>query len=201
MPGAQCTRKPRARWVVEVCARVFTAESTGNIRHSPRNGFTAYSALSPGTGLSCPRHSAGDRASLPGWAPRVYHETRHQRRGVRTTRLHRPQQRRSSRTPADRSRKIALRFPLRTRHRHVHRIPPYVRDDRDTPLVARRDARLLPHNSEKKNLVFAGGLNDHNLHDLTSENRFSAHATLAGRRHPTGRLVFDSPDEAEQVFD
>src|SRR6266700_3956431 len=31
---------------------------TGNIRHSPRNGFTAYSALSPGTGLSCPRHRA-----------------------------------------------------------------------------------------------------------------------------------------------
>jgi hypothetical protein len=29
---------------------------TGNTRHSPRNGFTAYSALSPGTGLSCPRH-------------------------------------------------------------------------------------------------------------------------------------------------
>jgi hypothetical protein len=26
--------------------------------------------ISPGTGLFCRRHSAGDRASLPGWAPR-----------------------------------------------------------------------------------------------------------------------------------
>ena len=32
---------------------------TGNIRHSPRNGFTAYIALSPGTGLFCPRHFRG----------------------------------------------------------------------------------------------------------------------------------------------
>jgi hypothetical protein len=31
---------------------------TGNTRHSPRNGFTAYSALSSGTGLSCPRRLA-----------------------------------------------------------------------------------------------------------------------------------------------
>src|SRR6202043_2053320 len=29
---------------------------TGNIRHSPRDGVTAYCALSPGTGLFCPRH-------------------------------------------------------------------------------------------------------------------------------------------------
>ena len=29
------------------------------IRHSPRNGFTAYIALSPGTGLFCPRRFAG----------------------------------------------------------------------------------------------------------------------------------------------
>src|SRR6202035_627598 len=32
---------------------------TGNIRHSPRNGFTAYIVLSPGTGLFCPRRFAG----------------------------------------------------------------------------------------------------------------------------------------------
>jgi len=32
-----------------------------NIRPSLRNGFTAYSALSPETGLSCPRHSRSHR--------------------------------------------------------------------------------------------------------------------------------------------
>ena len=29
---------------------------TGNIRHSPRNGFNGLYVISPGTGLSCPRH-------------------------------------------------------------------------------------------------------------------------------------------------
>src|SRR5580704_15434082 len=37
---------------------------TGNIRHSPRNGFTAYIALSPGTGLSCPRRFVDHPAKL-----------------------------------------------------------------------------------------------------------------------------------------
>jgi hypothetical protein len=37
---------------------------TGNIRHSPRDGFTAYCALSPGTGLFCPRRSRDKPATL-----------------------------------------------------------------------------------------------------------------------------------------
>ena len=32
---------------------------TGNIRHSPRNGFNSLYVLSPGTGLFCPRHFRG----------------------------------------------------------------------------------------------------------------------------------------------
>jgi hypothetical protein len=36
--------------------RVSHHGHAGNIRHSPRNGFTAYFALSPVTGLSCHRH-------------------------------------------------------------------------------------------------------------------------------------------------
>jgi hypothetical protein len=32
---------------------------------------------------------------------------------------------------------------VRQRHRHVHRIPPHVRDDRETPLVKGRDGRSL----------------------------------------------------------
>ena len=37
---------------------------TGYIRHSPRDGFTAYIALSPGTGLSCPRRPRDKPATL-----------------------------------------------------------------------------------------------------------------------------------------
>jgi hypothetical protein len=62
--------------------------------------------LSPVTGLFCHRRSADHSARLE-----------RQRRGVRTTRLRRP------RTSA------LVRSATR-----VHRIPPRVRDDRDTPL-------------------------------------------------------------------
>ncbi len=54
MPGARCTRGL-------VCALRSTRtahEHTGSaeaVRHPLRNGFTAYFALSSGTGLSCPR--------------------------------------------------------------------------------------------------------------------------------------------------
>ena len=37
---------------------------TGNIRHSPRNGFTAYIVLSLGTGPSCPHRPRDDLATL-----------------------------------------------------------------------------------------------------------------------------------------
>ena len=53
MPGARCARS--RVWCVE-STRVSHHGHTGNTRHSPRNGFTAYIALSPVTGLSCHRH-------------------------------------------------------------------------------------------------------------------------------------------------
>ena len=59
MPGAQCTRS--------LACELKKAHERGHhryagfTRHSLRNGFTAYSALSPVTGLSCHRH----RAELP----------------------------------------------------------------------------------------------------------------------------------------
>ena len=48
--------QPRVRFVVGVCTRVFTAEApeTPGIPHAMV--LTAYIALSPGTGLFCPRH-------------------------------------------------------------------------------------------------------------------------------------------------
>jgi len=83
---------------------------TGAFRRFLHDGATAYSVLSPATGLSCHRRL------------RVPPQTWRQRRGVRTTRLCRPQLRHSS---TRRSAPDAAR---------VHRIQPRVRDDRDTPL-------------------------------------------------------------------
>jgi len=50
--------QPGVRIVVASMHTSIHSGGTGNIRHSPRNGFTTYFALSPGTGLSCPRHLA-----------------------------------------------------------------------------------------------------------------------------------------------
>jgi hypothetical protein len=48
---------------------------TGNIRHSARDGFTAYIALSPGTGLSCPRRPRDNPATLTPASGRQDHTT------------------------------------------------------------------------------------------------------------------------------
>ncbi len=59
--GRRECRAPDAPAVLRAKVKSSTHASrhghTGNTRHSPRNGFTAYFALSPGTGLFCPRRS------------------------------------------------------------------------------------------------------------------------------------------------
>ena len=52
MPGA---RRARSRVCSLESTRVSHHGHTGNTQHSPRNGFTAYIALSPVTGLVCHR--------------------------------------------------------------------------------------------------------------------------------------------------
>ena len=92
-------------------------EHTGSaeaIRPSLRNGFTAYFALSPVTGLSC--HRCSQEA--------CFSRTQCQRRGIRTTRLRRPLQPRSS---------VAATASIASR--------PAFRDDcAYAPLVGRDDA-------------------------------------------------------------
>jgi len=61
MPDARCVRS-RAWWVEST--RVSHHGHTEIIRHSPRNGFTAYSVLSPVTGLFCHRRLARLHAKL-----------------------------------------------------------------------------------------------------------------------------------------
>ena len=56
-------------------------------RHSPRNGVTAYSALSPVIGRSCHRHRRDTK---------YRRQFERQRRGVKTTRLRRPHRHASS---------------------------------------------------------------------------------------------------------
>ena len=103
MPGARCARS-RAWCVVDT--RVSHHGHTGNTRHSPRNGFTAYIALSRVTGLSChPRRRKLPFANLTPASGRQDHTT----------------------SPSTSS---ALVFSAV----RVHRIPPHVRDDRETPL-------------------------------------------------------------------
>ena|SRR5450755_1119002 len=123
MPGAQCTRSL-------VCARLGVVSMhtsihsgcTGNIRHSPRNDFNSLLRALP-----------GDRALLP------------------------PSPARRVSVVADLSASVGAPGPygfavrkqaaLVDRAARVHRIPPDVRDDRDTPLLARRDG-------ESKNTYF-----------------------------------------------
>ena len=49
MPGAQCTRSLVCAYLGVNMHTSIHSGGTGIIRHSPRNGFTAYSALFPGT--------------------------------------------------------------------------------------------------------------------------------------------------------
>ncbi len=54
MPGARCTRGLVCRCAIKENAHEHTGEAEA-VRHPLRSGFTAYIALSSGTGLSCPR--------------------------------------------------------------------------------------------------------------------------------------------------
>jgi hypothetical protein len=69
MPGARCTRG-----LVCKAVRKNAHEHTGSaeaIRHSLRNGFTAYGALSSATNSSCHRHRRIEDFAAPGWANKI----------------------------------------------------------------------------------------------------------------------------------
>ena len=104
-PGARCTRG-----LVCKIVRKGAHEHTGSaetLRHPPRNGFTAYGALSPAS-----------RALLPPSSLRILFP-----RNLTPA---------SGRQDHTASPSATAAFVIR-RHR-VHRIPPRVRDDREPPL-------------------------------------------------------------------
>jgi hypothetical protein len=67
--NAGCTLHPRSH--VPNCAKethMSIQVQSEALRHSPRNGFTAYAALSPATNSSCHRHRRIEDLVAPGWA-------------------------------------------------------------------------------------------------------------------------------------
>ena len=103
-PGARRTRSPACE--IKQSTRANSPQVHRTVRRFLRNGFTAYSVLSPGTGLFCPRHQRKlPSADLTPASGRQDHTA----------------------LPS------AL-APFVEKRRRVHRIQPRVRDDRDTPL-------------------------------------------------------------------
>ena len=124
-PGCACLFRPkegagnagRPMRPIAACAGVVVERTRvsqvtpENVRHSPRNGFTAYFALSRVTGLSChPR-------------PRNYFRRLDASVGASG--------------PHDFTVRLSA---VRQKRIRVHRIPPRIRDDRETPLGVGRDS-------------------------------------------------------------
>src|SRR5213079_277066 len=137
--NAGCLLHPRSRVqrVVE-CAHEHTG-TAGALRHSLRNGLTAYAALSLETNSSCLHHCRLDGSIDPVGSnspPTAWHQPRVSGPhgfAVRNSVVH----------PACREPLTSLTSPcnqLARRRPRVHHIPPRVRDDRDTPLLSRRDS-------------------------------------------------------------
>ena len=105
MPGARCTRGLVCK-MCEECAHEHTG-SAETLRPSLRNGFTAYTVLSPAIGLFCHRRPrkvllAANLAPASGCQ--------------------------------DHTALPSARIALVSSNFRVHRIPPRVRDDREPPL-------------------------------------------------------------------
>jgi hypothetical protein len=110
-------------------------EYTGTPGIPARNGFTAYVVLSPVTGLFCHRRSQSEVLSLPGWAKQ--NSANLTPASGRQDHTILPSANSVSRRRAiDRSQAEAHpAIPSRAKRRRVHRNPPRVRDDHDTPLL------------------------------------------------------------------
>jgi hypothetical protein len=133
MPGARCTRS--------LACNVLVAHECSHHRSPEHPAFphamvlTAYFVLSPATNSSCHRHRRIKGLSKPGWTD-LTSANLTPATGARTTRLHRPRKAPFVSAPFDRSQVLSTRPAITSRAQRcrVHRIPPRVRDDRDTPL-------------------------------------------------------------------
>src|SRR6266700_6621549 len=154
---------------------------TGNIRHSPRNGFNGYGELSPATNSSCHRRQADERLTAPGRMnepPRSLTPAT----GARTTRFDRPQHCRSSRAPLS----ITHEFDLALRS-HAHTTssrPPHPASTFVTiairPSVVEAGWRETCHRFLKNRSYFLPKHLDNGISlELFIKFRFYAHAVLS----------------------
>jgi hypothetical protein len=117
-------------------------ESTGTPGIPARNGFNGFLRALPGARIPFATVVSGYGLSKPGRADLTSADLT-PATGARTTRLRRPRMRRSS--ACRRSLTGFCARPAITSHAQrcrVHRIPPRVRDDRDTPLMGVRRRRI-----------------------------------------------------------
>ena len=125
---AMCTRK---------CAHEHTG-TAGAARHSLRSGFTAYTALSLETNSFCLHRRRIEDVGKPGWVRNISAGLT-PATGARTTRLCRPLQHRSPRAAFAHEQAHPARPVARPALPRPPLPAPYVRDDRDTPLLWARD--------------------------------------------------------------
>jgi hypothetical protein len=176
MPGEGLTHGPPA----ERKRRRQSPQDQPNIRHSLRDGFTASSALSPGTGFIAP--VIARRKCVVASATMLAHCARHQHRDARTTRLGRPHKRVRRRPPRT----------LRARTATAPRLA--LRDDRDAPLSPRRDAEDITRFLEKRKRNFEGEARQATSIEAPPRSALQAFdlAPLKTREQPMLRLASSS---------
>jgi hypothetical protein len=122
MPDARCTRGLVCKIVRKTRTRAYRAAE--NIRHSLRNGSTAYDALAPENLDFIVSVALRNLAGRPGRASLTSARLDANPEAVRPTRLCRTLRHRSSTRSEDRSRSLSRpAIPFRARCRRVHRIP------------------------------------------------------------------------------
>jgi hypothetical protein len=168
MPGAQCTHSLACK--INKAHERSHHRFTGTPGIPARNGFTAYFALSPATRLYCHRRLRIKASSLPGRADKPPRNlTPASGRQNHTTSPSASAPFVCAPVTAHGFKKPALRSLRARGHCRVHRIPPRVRDDRDTPLVwdeTSRDMHLIWVSGEGKYFCKRGWTGHFGKHEV-----------------------------------
>jgi hypothetical protein len=157
MPGAQCTRSLVRAEIVKY-AHQYSQRGTGIIRHSRARMVLTLIARSPRRRIRLASVVSELTAYLSPVGPARLRQL-DTSNGCQDHTPSRSHQCRSSRTPLLTTHEFRSPCDLRrARHRRVHRIPPNVRDDRETPLCLGGMARSKTPISEKqKRNIFSVG--------------------------------------------
>ena len=184
MPGTRCTRGLVRKRKCGVHARAY--RFSGGIRHSLRDGLTAYGALSPATNSSCHRRRRIQRLLNPvglNLSPPTWHQQRvsgpHgfavRSNVVRPARL--LNRSRGSTRPAT---------AIARRRSRVHHIPSRVRDDARPPLLSERDGiiKAVIWVESETEYFYAGDWTTQISLKSLGNFRFACNGFLACKREP-----------------